>query len=136
MKKFSWAALGLNSLGFLSYVGMPIIPVSLYWDLLVHKNAKTTLSTITLLVLVSSFSVFKFIFTNKSPIKLNNIWVILFAVTFLLKPIIDKLLIVSIFGILGSVCGSTMFYKAKQIKEGKKQEEHDKKILAAIKGAL
>lgn len=126
----------LNVGGFVSYVGAPLIPVAMYWDFFVAKDAKTTISTAALLVIVAGISVTKYIFKgDKLPFKPNFLWVMIAVMVSILMPIMEKLLVVAYFGIGGSVGGSFLFkmadrssLKAKEDKQATqiamKLEEH------------
>lgn len=108
----------LNIGGFITYVGAPLIPVAMYWDFFVSTDAKTTLSTIVLFVLIVGLSVTKFIFKgDKLPIKPNMFWVVFTAVILVLTPIMSKLLMVGFYGIGGSALGSVAFKRSNKLLE-------------------
>jgi len=105
----------MNIGGFATYVGSPLIPVALYWDFFVQSDAKTTISTAVLLVLFGGISVISYVFKgDKIPFKVNFFWVILGAIIWALTPIMDKLLVVCMFGAGGSIAGSALFKTAER----------------------
>lgn len=103
----------LNIGGFAVYVGAPLIPVAKYWDFFVTTDAKTTVSTAVLLVLIAGVSVLRYIFKgDKLPFKVNYLWVIIAVATYVLIPIMEKVFVVACFGAGGSVAGSFLFKQA------------------------
>jgi hypothetical protein len=112
----------LNTSGFAFYVGAPLIPVIQYWGFLTQTDAKTTISSGVMFVLILSIPVFKYILgRDKLPFDVNYTWLIIGAVAGAFMYIAQQVFIIACFGAGGSILGSFLFKQADRIKEMEKQ---------------
>lgn len=127
--------LALGTGGFLLYMGLPLIPTAYYYDILVTTDVRTTLSSITMLVILIGISVFKLIFRKeKVPFNINILWVLIFVLCTALQPIIEPLKAIALFGIGGSASGSYLLNKITKIEKEEEKQEFANIVADKMKG--
>lgn len=137
MKKNTVKRIGLNTAGFVAYVGAPILPVVKYWGFLTQTDAKTTISSAVVFVLILGLPVLKYVFKkNTLPFDVSKIWLVVCVVAGCFMLIARQVFVISCFGVGGSLIGSFMFKKAEKIKEADKTNKTNKELADAIAEAI
>ena len=110
--------------GLIAYIGAPMAPIAYYWGFLVHKDAQTTLSTISMLFLLTGLPVFKLVFRkDKIPFDVNMLYIAALILCYALEAIIKPLKVVLWFAVGGSIGGSFLI---KRIAKIEKTEQENK----------
>jgi hypothetical protein len=107
-------------IAFLFCVGAPIITTLAYFPLFIEHSAEKTFSggvlVLLLLCAVPLFNVIKKA-VKKAPVKwIWLIWGILFGILYLLQPIIEELMVVSLVGAAGGLIAIIFFTLARKHK--------------------
>lgn len=101
-------------------VGAPIIATLAYFPLFIEQSAEKTFSGgVLVLLLLCAVPLFNTVkkAVKKAPVKwIWLIWAILFGILYLLQPIIEELIIVSLVGAIGGAISIVFFALARRYK--------------------
>lgn len=109
-----------SGIAFLFCIGAPIITTLAYFPLFVEQSAEKTFSGGVLVLLlfcaVPLFNVIKKAI-KKAPVRwIWLIWAILLGILYLLQPIIEELMVVSLVGAIGGAISIIFFALARKYK--------------------
>lgn len=107
-------------IAYLFCIGAPAITTLLYFPLFVEQSASNTFSGAVMFILilcaVPLFNALKKVIKRASVKFMWLFWLFLFGVLFLLEPIIDKVIIVSLVGAVGGGISIIFFAIARRYK--------------------
>ncbi len=135
--KYTAKRIALNVGGFLAYIGAPVLPVVKYWGFLTHTDAKTTISSVVVFVLILGLPVLKYVFKkNTLPFDVSKVWLVVCIVAGAFMFIAQQVFVISCFGVGGSMVGSLLFKQADKLKANRETDNNNRELAGAIADAF
>ncbi len=122
----------LNILGYVTYIGIPMVYIASKYDILISKEAETTLSGWAIVGLVVVSPILGKIL-KKLPIKVNIIGVVMMLFGGVAMYLGDVLFWIGLWATVGSVAGELAFYSAEKVKIKAKEDKTATLIASKLK---
>lgn len=122
----------LNILGYVSYIGIPMVYIASKYDILISKEAETTLSGWAIVGLVVASPILGKIMKSL-PIKVNIIGVVMMLFGGVAMYLGNVLFWIGLWATVGSVAGELAFYSAEKVKIKAKEDKTATLIASKLK---
>lgn len=122
----------LNILGYVTYIGIPMVYIASKYDILISKEAETTLSSWAIVGLVVASPILGKILKTL-PIKVNIIGVVMMLFGGVAMYLGNVLFWIGLWATVGSIGGELAFWAAEKIKVKDKENKTATLIAAKLK---
>lgn len=122
----------LNILGYVTYIGIPMVYIASKYDILISKEAETTLSGWAIVGLVVASPILGKILKTL-PIKVNIIGVVMMLFGGVAMYLGNVLFWIGLWATVGSVAGELAFYSAEKVKIKAKEDKTATLIASKLK---